>query len=54
MGILARNRLIKLSLKMKQYQGIIYLTGTQNFPKNKYFLTPDTHTYMGLSGSKKC
>ena len=25
-----------------------------NFPKNKHFLPPDTHTYMCVSGCKKC
>ena len=24
-----------------------------NFPKNKHFLNPDTHTYVCLSGDKK-
>ena len=32
---------------------IIHLVGTQNFPKN-CFLPPDTHTYMGVSGGRKC
>ena len=25
-----------------------------NFPKNEHFLHPDTHTYMYVSGGKKC
>ena len=24
------------------------------FPKNKHFLPPDTHTYVCVSGGKKC
>ena len=27
---------------------------TPNFPKNEHFLSPDTHTYVCVSGSKKC
>ena len=34
--------------------GIIYLVGTQNFAKNYFFLAPDTHTYVYVSGGKKC
>ena len=34
--------------------GIINLVRTQNFPKNYYFLPPDTHTYVYVSGGKKC
>ena len=26
----------------------------QNFRKNKHFLPPDTHTYVCVSGGKKC
>ena len=33
--------------------GIINLVRTQNFPKNFYFLPPDTHTYVVLSGVKR-
>ena len=34
--------------------GIIYLVHTQNFTKNLTFLPPDTHTYLCISGDKKC
>ena len=34
--------------------GVIYLELTQNFPKNYYFLTTDTHTYVCVSGVNKC
>ena len=27
---------------------------TPNFPKNKHFLPPDTHTYVCVSPGKKC
>ena len=27
---------------------------TPNFPKNEYFVLPDTHTYVCVSGDKKC
>ena len=27
---------------------------TSNFPKNEHFLLPDTHTYVCVSGGKKC
>ena len=33
--------------------GVIHLVRTQNFPKNKYFLPSDTHTYVGVSAGKK-
>ena len=34
--------------------GIIHLVHSQNFPTNKHFVTPDTHTYVGVSGGTKC
>ena len=33
--------------------GVIHLVRTQNFPKNKHFLPPDTQTYRCVSGGKK-
>ena len=33
---------------------VIYLVSSQNFLKNYYFLPPDTHTLVSLSGGKKC
>ena len=33
-----------------KYLGIIHLVHTQDFPKNQYFLPPDTHTYRCVSG----
>ena len=27
---------------------------TSNFPKNEHFLPPDTHSYVCVSGGKKC
>ena len=41
MGTLARNGLI-LSLKMKQYQGIIHLVRKQNIPKTEHFFSFET------------
>ena len=35
------------------FLGIIHLVCTQSFRK-KYFLPPDTHTYVCVSGGKKC
>ena len=29
-------------------------SGIQNFPRNKHLLTPDTRTYVSVSGGKKC
>ena len=40
--------------KLAFWWGIIHLVCTQNFPRNEYFLPPDTHTYMRVSGVKKC
>ena len=34
--------------------GVSRKQSTSNFPKNKHFLPPDTHTYVCLSGDKKC
>ena len=34
--------------------GIIHVVRTQNFPKSWHFLPPDTHTYICVSGGKKC
>ena len=35
-------------------KAIIHLVCTQNFSKNLYFLPPDTHRNVCLSGGKKC
>ena len=35
------------------YPGIIHLVRTQDFPGNRHFLSPDTHTYLYVSGGKK-
>ena len=40
--------------KFVTLQGIIHLVCTQNFSKKYYFLPPDTHTYMCVSGGKCC
>ena len=32
------------------YHGIIHLVGSQNFPKNYRCLTPDTYTYVCITG----
>ena len=37
---------LKTSVSTKQ--------STPNFPKNKHFLLPDTHTYVCISRGKKC
>ena len=34
--------------------GIIHLVRTQNVPKNLHFSPLDTHTYVCVSGGKKC
>ena len=34
--------------------GVSRKQGTPIFAKNKYFLPPDTHTYVYVSGGKKC
>ena len=34
--------------------GVSRKQSTSNFPKNEHFLPPDTHTYMCVSGDKKC
>ena len=36
----------------RRHFGIIHLVRSQNFPKNKHFLPPDTHTYVCASGAK--
>ena len=35
-------------------RGIIHLVRMQDFPKNLYFLPPDTHMCVCVSGGKKC
>ena len=52
MGTLARNGLI-LSLKMKQYQGIIHLVRKQNIPKTEHFFSFET-PWDAYKGGKKC
>ena len=42
----ANGRISKRMFQKKQ--------STPNFPKNEYFLLPDTHTYVCVSGDKKC
>ena len=37
-----------------RWQGTIHLVSTENFPKNQHFLPSDTHTYVCISGGKKC
>ena len=34
--------------------GVARKQNTSNFPKNKYFLPPDMHTHVCVSGGKKC
>ena len=34
--------------------GVSRKQSTPNFPKSKHFLPPDTHTYVCISGGKKC
>ena len=34
--------------------GVSKKQSTPKFPKNKHFLPPDTHTYVCVSGGKKC
>ena len=36
------------------FLGFIYLVGTQNSPKNNYFLLPDMEIYVCVSGGKQC
>ena len=47
---LAKNeRIINRKLSVTRQNG-----ESQNFPKNENFLPPDTHTYVCVSGDKKC
>ena len=39
---------------MNLKRGISRKQSTPNFPKNEHFLLPDTHTYVCVSGGKKC
>ena len=34
--------------------GVLRKQSPPNYPKNEHFLPPDTHTYVRLSGGKKC
>ena len=34
--------------------GVMKKQTTKNFPKNKHFLHPDTHTQVCVTGVKKC
>ena len=34
--------------------GVSRKQSTPNFPKNEHFLPPDTHTYVCVTGAKKC
>ena len=46
---------VKVLASSKQLRlGILYLLYSQNFPKSYCFLLPVTHTYMCVSGGKKC
>ena len=40
--------------KGESQNGVSRKQSTPNFPKNKHFLNPDTHTYVSVLGSKKC
>ena len=50
--------ILKISSVIRQkgesQKGVSRKQSTPNFPKNEHFLSPDTHTYMCVSGSKKC
>ena len=35
------------------HQGVMHSVFTQTFPKNFYYLSPDTHTYIYTFGGKK-
>ena len=48
------NLFIFLSVVKATILGIIHLVRTQDFPENFYFLPPDMHTYVCVSGGKKC
>ena len=41
---------LKTKKKMFKWYGIVHLVHTQNFPKNYYFLPPDTRTYVRVPG----
>ena len=49
-GLKGVNMIILTNLKT----GISRKQRTSNFPKNEHFLPPDTHTYLCISGGKKC
>ena len=40
--------------KGKFENGCFKKTKHAKFPKNKHFSPPDTHTYVSVSGNKKC
>ena len=40
--------------KGESQNGVSRKQSTSNFPKNEHFLPPDTHTYVCVSGGKKC
>ena len=48
------NLFIFLSVVEATILGIIHLVRTQDFPENFCFLPPDMHTYVCVSGGKKC
>ena len=40
--------------KGESQSGVPRKQNMPNFPKNEHFLPPDTHTYVRVSGEKKC
>ena len=40
--------------KGKSQNGGVKKVSMPNFPKNGHFLSPDTYTYVCVSGGKKC
>ena len=50
--VFVSSSVIRESVNLKT--GVSRKQSTANFPKNKHFLPPDTHTYECVWGGKKC
>ena len=53
-SFLGQSELIGNKQKSEPHNGITRKLSTLNFPKKRTFLTPDTHSYVYVSGGKKC
>ena len=50
----SQNRIPPVFQQSDNHIGLIDIVRTQSFSRNYYFLPPDTHTYVYVSGGKKC